>query len=256
MEDRIKQFLASGKLEEYVLGILDPKDQEEVLKYIKKYPEINAEYQTLQIQLEEVSIKQALKAPEGMKAQIMESLPDKNFPISSTMAPLAKYATVFGLVASLLLAWAWKKSNNALQVEKANYATLAAACDEKDKAMHSQNDLIAFLNSAQTQRYDLLGNQLAPEFKAMVFVNEVYGKAILTPSNKLQLPKGKCLQLWGDMDGEMIPIAVLDELGDKDYDLQINPQFTSLNLTIEEKTEDGKGQLHPDVSQLIASVVI
>jgi len=27
MEDRVKEFLASGKLEEYVLGILDPKDE-------------------------------------------------------------------------------------------------------------------------------------------------------------------------------------------------------------------------------------
>lgn len=256
MEDRVKQFLASGKLEEYVFGIIDPKDQAEVLRFIKKYPEVNKEYQVLQKQLEELSIRQSLKAPMGMKSQILESLPNKEIASASSNMHWAKYAAILGLITSLLLAWAWKNSNDNLIIEKEKYAALASDCEERTQEAESQKALIAFLNSEQTQRFDLKGNQLAPDFSARVFVNEVFGKAILTPENSITLPQNKCLQLWGDLKGEMIPIAVLDNLSGDDFDLEINPNFTSLNLTIEEKTADGKGQLHPDVSQLIASVVI
>jgi len=122
--------------------------------------------------------------------------------------------------------------------------------------METQSELIAFYNSSQTQRYDMTGNQLAPDFNAMVFVNPTARKAILTPTQKLSLPEGKCLQLWGDLEGEMIPIAVLNDVNTRDYAVEINPEYTSLNFTIEEKTADGKGKDHPDVSQLIASVLI
>jgi len=256
MEDRVKQFLASGKLEEYVFGILDPKDEQEVLDYIKKYPEVKAEYDVLQDQLETLSVKQSIKAPVGMKAQILDALPDKNVTAVSAQTPWSTYLAVLGLVSTLIFAWAWKNSNDQLAKEKANYATLASDCEEQSKRAEEQADLIAFFNSQQTQRFDMEGNQLAPDFKAMVFVNDAIGKAILKPTNNLPLPKNKCLQLWGDLDGEMIPIAVLDNASNNDYELEINPEFTSLNLTIEEKTADGKGQDHPDVSQLISSVLI
>ena len=78
----------------------------------------------------------------------------------------------------------------------------------------------------------------------------------MKPIQSFDLPQGKCVQLWGDLDGEMIPIAVIDPIQDEEYDLAINPKFTSLNLTIEDKTADGKGQDHPDVSQLFASIVM
>jgi len=256
MEDKVKAFLASGRLEEYIYGTLGDKDQQVVQSYITKYPAVNKEYQALQAQLEKVSRQLSIKAPTGMKAQIMDSLPDKKVSMTSSKTSWAKYAAILGLVTSLVLAWGWKTSNDQLKVEKENFATLAADCDERDKQLKDQRQRIAFLNSEQTQRFELKGNQLAPDFGAMVFVNEAFGKAIVTPYKEITLPSNKCLQLWGDLDGEMIPIAVFDDVSNKDYDLEINPQFTSLNLTIEEKTEDGNGQLHPDVSQLIASVLI
>ena len=256
MEDRVKLFLASGKLEEYVYGILDPKDEKEVLSFIKKYPEVKKEYLALQDQLESLSVKQAIKAPAGMKSRIMEALPEKNTSNSATNTSWTTYLAAACIIASILLAAAWKKSNDQLTVERSKYANLAQDCEERTKKLESQARLIAFYNSSETNRYELIGNDLAPEFNAVVFVNDTERRAILTPNSSLQLPENKCLQLWGDVNGEMIPIAVIDEVEQKDYELEINPAFTSLNLTIEEKTEDGKGQSHPDVSQLIANVLI
>lgn len=256
MEGRVKQFLESGKLELYVYGMLESKDQKEVEQFISEFPEVKREYLALQEQLEEVSRKQAVKAPIGMKSQILEALPDRNITSATTSIPWTKYIAIAGIAASVLLIWAWKQTNDQLKLERASYASLSDECEEREKRIEAQANVIAFLNSEQTQRYDLQGNQLAPNFNAMVFVNESFGKALLTPNNKINLPENKCLQLWGDLNGEMVPIAVLDNGSEKAYNLEINPSFTSLNLTIEEKTEDGKGQLHPDVSQLIASVVI
>ena len=71
----------------------------------------------------------------------------------------------------------------------------------------------------------------------------------------MDLPKGKCLQMWGDLEGEMIPIAVIDNQ-DKSYQLDLSSDFASLNLTIEDITDDGLGQTHPDVTQLVSSISI
>ena len=254
MEDKVKAFLESGRLEEYIYGALDSKGQQEVIDYIKKYPEVNKEYLILQEQLENVASQQAIKAPTGMKSQIMESLPDKSLPQSMTMNSWPSYLAILGLAASLLFVWLWQNTDSQLQKEKENYALLASECEQREKQIEAQLGQIAFLNSPQTRRFEMQGNQLAADFKAIVFVNE--DKAIVSPFTEVNLAKNKCLQLWGDLEGEMIPIAVLNEVSIKDYEVKINPNFTSLNFTIEEKTADGKGQDHPDVSQLIASVTI
>ncbi len=256
MEDKVKQFLASGKLEEYVLGILDPNDLEEVLRYIKKYPAVNEEYQVLQDQLETLSVQQSVQAPIGMKSKIMESLPDKKIAVKTSKIPWSSFLLALATLAIFVTLWAKKNSDDQLKSITAEYKILASECEERNKQFEKQSELMAFYNSPQTLRYDMEGNQLAPNFKAMVFVNEPIGKAMLKPANSLTLPSNKCLQLWGDLNGEMIPIAVLDNVSNEDYDLQINSDFTSLNVTIEEKTQDGKGQLHPDVSQLISSITI
>lgn len=254
MEDKVKAFLESGRLEEYIYGSLDSKSQQEVINYINKYPEINKEYLALQEQLEKVSRQQSIKAPMGTKDQIMESLPDRSVAKITPQSSWPTYLAMLGLAASLLFAWVWKNTHTQLQNEKESYALLASECDEREKQIEAQREQIAFFNSAQTQRFEMQGNQLAPDFKAMVFVNDK--KAIVSPYNELNLPKNKCLQLWGDLKGEMIPIAILNDVSIQDYEVNINANFTSLNLTIEEKTADGKGQDHPDVSKLIASIVI
>ncbi|MDF1694411.1 MAG: hypothetical protein P1U56_01175 [Saprospiraceae bacterium] len=258
MEDRIKEFLESGKLEEYVYGTIDSNDREEVESYINRFPEVQKEYIELQDQLESISKQQAIRAPIGMKSAILDSLPDKkaNTTSSTKSFSLASYIAAASIIAGCLFAWNWKSMFDQLKVERDNYSVLATECDERDKKIQDQNQLIAFLNSEQTQRFEMQGNELAPDFKALIFVNSVFGKAILKAIDSPSIPADKCLQLWGDLDGEMIPIAVLDQNNIQDINLDINPAFTSLNLTIEKRTEDGKGQLHPDVSQLISSVLI
>ena len=258
MEDKIKAFLASGKLEEYIYGSLDQKGEVEVEHYIQNYPDVKREYEVLQDQLEELSMKAARKAPLGMKSQILDSLPDKTVAteVTSSTPSWIKYLAFTGVAASLLFAFGWFNANQKWKSEQENFAKVMSDCEEREKQIERQQQQIAFLNSEQTYRYDLEGNTLAPDYKAMVFVNESIGKAIFSTLNEAQLPENKCLQLWGDLEGEMIPIAVLSDKESGQYDLNINPEFTSLNLTIEEVTEDGKGQDHPDVSQLIASVTI
>lgn len=256
MEDRIKEFLASGKLEAYVYGTIDQKDQMEVENYINTYPQVKEEYQVLQDQLENISQQQAIKAPLGMKSKILDSLPNQNANTPVKTISWSKYIAAASLIAAVLFGWNWKNALNQLNAEKGNYAVLASECEEREKQIEDQNTIIAFLNSEQTQRIEMNGNQLAPDFKALVYVNAVFGKAILKPIESPYLPENKCLQLWGDLNGEMVPIAVLDRMSTEDLDLEIKPGFTSLNLTIEEKTADGEGQLHPDVSKLISSIVI
>jgi hypothetical protein len=256
MEDKVKAFLESGKLEAYIYGNLEPKAKEEVRQFINKYPAVKKEYDDLQDQLEKISRRQSKKAPDGLKSEILQSLTEKTPQVVAKMSSLGKYLAITGLAASLLLAWGWFNSQTQIKKEIEKYETLVSECAEKQEQVESQRQQIAFLTSDKTQRVEMRGNQLAPKFNINFFINEEKEKLLLTPQKGIQLPNNKCLQLWGDLEGEMIPIAVLDDTGKGEYSLEINPDFASLNITIEERTKDGKGKLHPDVTQLISSISI
>lgn len=157
MEDKVREFLDSGKLEEFVFGTLDPKDQREVSDFIEKYPAVNTEYQLLQNQLEIIVKQQAIKAPIGMKAKILESLPQKNLSNTASKLSVLKVIAVVGVISSLILAWGWKNSYYQLQKGKDNYAILASECEKREKMLESNHQLIAFLNADQTQRIKMQG---------------------------------------------------------------------------------------------------
>jgi len=256
MDDKVKKFLESGLLELYVYGGLEASEEVEVRHMIDNYPEVNGEYQVLQQQLETTSLQQSKSAPTDLKAQILSSISEKEqtktITKSMSLYQWIAAATVLFGIACLGL---FMKANKSLSEANETIAAVKSDCEKRQVKIQNQAELIAFLQSDQTSTYELKGNPNAPTYKAKAYVNLSASQMVLHTSNLEKLPEGKCLQLWGDLEGKMIPIAVLDQSYSTDI-LEINPNYESLNLTIEDVTANGNGQDHPDVTQLIANVLI
>ena len=99
------------------------------------------------------------------------------------------------------------------------------------------------------------GNTLIPDFQISFFYDKNQ-EIVHYSTPTIDLPSDKCLQLWGDIEGEMIPLGVLNQTVAGSFTtIVFDSKMESFNVTIEDKLEN-VFQDHPDVSQLVGSISI
>jgi len=70
----VKEYIASGILEEYCLGLLSADEQEKVLQICKLYPEVKAEVTVIENTMEQMAAKKAITPNAGLREQILDLL--------------------------------------------------------------------------------------------------------------------------------------------------------------------------------------
>ena len=263
MNDKIKAFLESSLLEEYVLGIIDPTKVEEVEGYIRDYPEVKSAYDDLQDNIEMLAKKMAITPPSGLRADILKGIDETMSTQEAVEKPITGFPRWLTLAASIaavgFCVWALalnaEKSTlnaNVEQLEE-DYRSLADECDTKDLLYAQIQKEQQFLSDANTARYVLTSNQKAAGLKTVAYWNDKSKESFVQMVNLPKLPEGKCLQLWADVDGKMLNLNVLpDEAGNALVAIPFKERATSLNITLEPLG----GSDHPTVADLVASVSI
>ncbi len=249
MDKKIKDFLDSGQLESYIIGGLSPDEMPQVEKMIADHPAIQEEYMRLQESLQSLAFQGAMQPPSAVKESILQSV--KNTP-NSSQTSTSKWlwigATGILAIATLYAGFWGNKTNKAKQQLEQDYATLLENCSKNEQ-------MIASFFETNTNKKAIVGNGLMPSFQASFFYDK-NKQSMHYATSGIDLPNDKCLQLWGDIDGEMIPITVLQTLPDGTYTtVAFDRKMESFNVTIEDKIENGF-QDHPNVEQLIGSVSI
>ena len=261
MNEEARKFLASGILEDYLLGMTTPEQNQRVESYIDKYPEVKAQYEKIQNEIEQYAEKLAQPAPKGSKELIMKAIdrlePDSNV---NTAPPTSSYRNLafgLGLIALLSCSLAFLQWNNGQDLSYQNevlqkeYESLKADCESQQVQYASLEKQQQLLKHPATQKILLAGNTNAPALQTVAFWNNETQAAHLDIAHHPQLPEKHCLQIWADVDGKMVDLGVLPKQS-KFIDLPYKLNATSLNITIE---PDG-GSEHPTVSRLVASVVV
>ena len=72
--NQLSQFLESGILELYVMGIASPEEMKEVEQMTQLYPEIRQEIELIERGLEEYAFTQAVQPKTTLKPLIMASI--------------------------------------------------------------------------------------------------------------------------------------------------------------------------------------
>ena len=73
----LKEYIASGILEAYVLGQVSPQEKQEVECLSSIYPAINEALQDFQISLEKVADQNAVTPPERLKEKVLSQIYEK-----------------------------------------------------------------------------------------------------------------------------------------------------------------------------------
>ena len=103
----IKEYISSGVVESYVLGLLSAQERFEFEKYCESYPELREARTTFELALEKQAMEKSIAPPAELKQKIASQIFDENktaYVIPIQTAPSEKFNwTKFVAAASLIL---------------------------------------------------------------------------------------------------------------------------------------------------------
>lgn len=250
MKDKIKIFLETDLLERYLLGNTSNLETLQVERYIAMYPEVRTTYVELQENLESFARLHALKAPEGLKAKILNRIRTKDLGRKkSRRFGIAATVAAFVFAGSSYFFWDQSKS---LQQENTIVTNriLNLEADMKQQLEDVRNQFIV-LNNPQTRKFYVNGNNKAKDLKAVAYVNPVKKLSYINVRNLPNLPENQCYQMWAEVNGEMVNLGIIKNINDKDKLLALPYAKNAISyITIEPKG----GNNSPTVQNIVANI--
>lgn len=250
MKEKIKQFLDSDLLENYLLGTTSTEETLQVERYIAMYPEVRDTYVELQENLEMFAKLHAIKAPEALKGKILgrirkENMARKNF---YRFAIAASFAVLMSTGASYFF---WDQ-NQGLQEEN---TIVSNKIDDLEETMRAQledvrNQFIV-LQNPETKKFNVKGNKKAEELKAVAYVNPVKKLSYINVSKLPNLPENQCYQMWAEVNGKMVNLGIIKEADSQEKLLALPYSDNTVGyITIGPKG----GNQSPTVENIVANI--
>ncbi|WP_149277411.1 anti-sigma factor [Pareuzebyella sediminis] len=250
MKEKIKIFLDSDMLENYLLGTSSHEESLKVEKYMAMYPEVRQAYDELQENLETLAKLHAVKAPEELKEKILRRIKKENRVRKNfyRFAVAASIALLFSVGASFFF---WDQ-NQSLKEEN---IVVSNKIDDLEETMREQledvrNQFIV-LQNPQTKKYNVNGNKKAKELKAVAYINPVKKLSYINVSKLPNLPEDQCYQMWAEVNGKMVNLGIIHEADSQEKLLALPYADNAVGyITIEPKG----GNNRPTVENIVANI--
>jgi len=212
-------------LELYSLGLTSQEENEQVYKWIKQFPEVNAEINEIQKAAEEYAFAHALQPDQNVKQRIIDKIsnqasgkihvpeiPVKQIDKQSQVYNMPAYyrwaiaASIVLLIGSLIFNYTYyakfRSASENLQVaqnELNRQKEMASAMSKDMDVITDRNALPVVLN----------GTPHAPNALAKIFWMKNTGQVYVDPSNLPQPTAGKQYQLWAIVDGKPVDAGMI-----------------------------------------------
>lgn len=230
----IKEYIASGIVEGYVLGSLSDQERREVECMSAIYPEIKAKVLEAQQTFEKYAESISVTPPSHLKASILEKIRStEQEQVSSTnkttepkivsIAPTTKKsnfstfvaaASVLLLICSLALYYFEHSEKTQLAANLSKYKETNTT---QKKQVEEMSETLAMLKSTEelmmasnTQMVKLSGTPMSPVSEVRVYYNPSQKAAALS-IEKLPMPdESKQYQLWALVDGKPMDLGMIE----------------------------------------------
>lgn len=210
-----KEYISSGMIESYVLGMLNEQERLEFEKVCDEYPEIKAARNAFELQVEKQAMDNALIAPLDLKQKISNKIfsVDQAAPvIAITEAPVRKISSGssgwlrFAAAASFILLagslW-WnmdlRNENRKIHADLEDFNIRLTQAEQATKVIQGRNKIAI-----------LAGTQISPQSVATVYWDTTSHDVFLLVNN-LPIPASdEQYQLWALLDGKPIDMGVFE----------------------------------------------
>ncbi|NND95161.1 MAG: anti-sigma factor [Flavobacteriales bacterium] len=263
-------FLESGLLEQYALGLCNPVEMMEVEQMLESSALVSEKYEEIQDNFEKLAKIRAVRPPEEVRSKVLDFLNEEaEAPIvsmkeqyqSPSETPEKRGGSLLRLAAGLalliclsLLYTQWNAKQELLVKNEALQNELEGMRSEMDGIRTEVQSLTAsmnFINDAETKKIKLADEE-ENDLRLIAYWNDSSEKAVLDISNMPNPPQGKCYQLWADVHGEMLSVAVISKPSSDFQEVRFYEEAESLNITL----EDAPGSDHATVTALVTSAAV
>lgn len=255
----IKEYISSGIIEAYVLG-LATEEEVSILDCVRqKNPEVQQAIYDAQLLLEDFSTEQAINPAPELKDQIWNKITQESVPVPATVVlkedstvteepeitskvkklPVQRDNQTLAIAATVLLALSiggnilmfteHQESKNAL----GEAIALNTATENKLSEANSRWEL---LQRPSVKAISLAGVEAHPDLKAVVLWDTKSENVYLTAEKLPQAPEGKQYQLWAIVDGQPVDAGILPLASEDSMHKMHNiPQAQAFAITLEKE---------------------
>jgi len=244
----LEEYISSGIVESYVLGLASEEEVQEFEELSAEYPEMMAVRRAFELLLEKHALANAVSPPADGKLRFLEAIqtiPSNNqskiVNMENNGTPMRKSnGSRFVAAASVILlagcAWFAYHSYSQNQELKNSNAALQAKLNSDDSIL---NQIASEQNAAKEHAVNvvnMVGTQPASHSEANVFWDSTSQNVYMVVKNMPKLPNDKQYQLWALIDGKPKDLGVFDVSDQKFIIKMKNTQKAdAFAITIEHK---------------------
>lgn len=249
-----EKFLQSGLLEQHVLGITSPKEEELVQAYLRAYPELRELVSEFRRELDAYSISQLPDMELYGPTDISNANKIGRTAHARVDAPV-RWPVVLTLILGGLSVFLYRQNvalHGQVQHAEAEYAALKTHCAQERERQNVLHPWIALMQSPQTRA--LLLTTSNQSHLGVAYWNSKTQQACLSPAWLPSPPDGHQYQVWADVNGEMVSIGLVPK-GYKPTDM-VHLNYLSDAASINVTLELAGGAEHPNLGAIVGNVVI
>lgn len=216
-----EEFISSGLLELYALGISSPEEKLLVEEHLVQFPELKGELHDIESSLESYAQANAVQPSSDVKEKLMSRVFPKEPRVESTEAPVISInktkttipfyksiaaACLILLLGSIVLNYTYyrkyHKAAEDLQVAQQKIEQTGASNEAMSKDL-------GVITNRYARPVMLNGTANSPDAVAKIFWMKNTGQVYVDPSNLPQIPAGKQYQLWAIVDGKPVDAGLI-----------------------------------------------
>jgi anti-sigma-K factor RskA len=229
----LKDYIESGIIESYVMGLASESERTEFEQYCSQYPELVAERRKFEEDLEQFALKNAEPAPQkafaAVKVKISEgngtsrittsSNPPKIITMEKEKSPVRNSGILRFVAAAsvvLLAGMAWMYIQSSQQNKD-----LTSTNDRLKEKLNSTDSILNQIVREQSEQkqvvgdpnatvVNMVGTKVAPKSSANIYWDSTSSSVYLVVKNMPKLPNDQQYQLWALIDGKPNDLGVFD----------------------------------------------
>jgi anti-sigma-K factor RskA len=252
----IHEYISSGIIESYVLGLASEEERIEFEQMCEKHPELVEARNNFELALEEQARKNTTSPPADVKERVWSAITHTTSPKLISMQPTTRRSFGWGWIAaaSIILfftaayfAITFYNRNQTLENSNKN---LVERINRTDSILNKITEDQRIMSDPNVMVVNMVGTQKASPGSASVYWDSTSANVYLVVKNMPKLPSTKQYQLWALIEGKPPRDLGLFDPPPTDVILKMNntQKADAFAITIENRGNAGG----PNLAQLRA----
>jgi len=249
----IKEYISSGIVESYVLGLASDHERAEFENLCARFPELLTARNDFELLLENQALNSASHAPESSRERFADFLKEQG---AEHKAPVVSFqtrsnagrrsagfswlaaASVFFVLVTGYFAYRYYNETLHLKAELLETREAQAGLDDRIKSLEEHEKMMKDPNVAVVS---LTPMQKKSPASADIYWDSTSSNVFLVVKNMPKLPTDKQYQLWALIDGKPKDLGLFDVQNDNKVMLKMNStqKADAFAITIENRGNTG-----------------